>query len=119
MRCKMCGAEISYGDFCVNCGRENDAGESPNVQVLTPAERNAYRGITIDESGEDPGETWVRFERRRRSGVSFMSDGWKGKLAIFLGVAAILAFVFFIALPLALAMVILGILYWIFSSLLS
>ncbi|MBQ8698326.1 MAG: hypothetical protein IJ812_00935 [Schwartzia sp.] len=112
MRCEKCGAELGDNNVCPACGTED-----PRVTVLTRAERNAYTGITIEEgapereSGPD-----IRFERRGggRGGFSYMTGGsWQGKLTLILGAAAILLFVFFIALPVALAALVFGVISWI------
>ena len=113
MRCEKCGAELGDNNVCPACGTEE-----PRVTVLTRAERNAYTGITIEEgapereSGPD-----IRFERRggSRGVYSYMTGGsWQGKLMLIMGAAAILLFVFFVALPVALAAIVFGFISWIF-----
>lgn len=116
MRCERCGAELSEDGRCMACG-EDDAAEG-RVQVLSRAERNAYTGITIDEGmDEDAGRTDIRFERKQGKnwgGFSYMTSGgsWQGKLTLILGVAAVLFFVFFIALPVAIAAVVFSVVSW-------
>ena len=113
MRCERCGAELSADGRCPDC----DMNEG-RVQVLSRAERNAYTGITIEEGmTEDARQSNVRFERRKGSnwsGFSYMTSGgsWQGKLTLILGVAAILCFVFFIALPVAIAAVVFSVVSW-------
>ena len=116
MRCERCGAELSENGRCPVCGM--DSTNEGHVQVLSRAERNAYTGITIEEGmNEDTGRADVRFERRKGnnwSGFSYMtnSGSWQGKLTLILGVAAILFFVFFIALPVAIAAVVFSVVSW-------
>ncbi len=116
MRCERCGAELSENGRCPVCGT-NNANEG-HVQVLSRAERNAYTGITIDEGVDaDAMQSDVRFERRKGSnwsGFSYMTSGssWQGKLTLILGIAAILFFVFFIALPVAIAAVVFSVVSW-------
>ena len=115
MRCERCGAELSEEGRCPMCGAE-DTGE-PRVQVLSRAERNAYTGITIEEGiDEEDRRADVRFERRSGNwgGFSYMTRGisWQGKLTLILGVAALLLFVFFIALPVAMVVVVFSVISW-------
>ncbi len=116
MQCERCGAELPEEGHCPVCGTENlNAG---HVQVLSRAERNAYTGITIDEGmTEDTMQSDVRFERRSGrnwNGFSYMTSGgsWQGKLTLILGAAAILLFVFFIALPVAIVAVVFSVIFW-------
>ena len=116
MRCERCGAELPEEGRCPVCGMENlNIG---HVQVLSRAERNAYTGITIDEGmTEDTMQSDVRFERRSGrnwNGFSYITSGgsWQGKLTLILGAAAILLFVFFIALPVAIVAVVLSVIFW-------
>lgn len=116
MRCERCGAELSENGYCPVCGA--DSANEGHVQVLSRAERNAYTGITIEEGTTgDTGPSDVRFERRKGngwSGFSYMTNGvsWQGKLTMILVVAAILCFVFFIALPVAIVAILFSIVSW-------
>ena len=104
--------------------KERNDEPEPRVQVLTPSERNAYRGVTIDEGAPD-GEMGanVRFERGGSSWKSFsyMTSGssWQGKLTLILGVTALLLFIFFIALPVAFTLILLSVVSWILYRLFS
>ena len=117
MRCERCGAELSADGYCPSCGAEAYTAGEPHVQVLSPAERNAYRGVTIEEGSPEGGaRSDIRFERSRQGwrGFSYVSsDSWQGKLTLYLGVAALLLFVFFIAVPVAMAVIVLSIVSWI------
>ncbi len=116
MRCERCGAELTEEGRCPVCGM--DHANEGHVQVLSRAERNAYTGITIEEGiNEDTGRADVRFERKKGNnwnGFSYMTSGgsWQGKLTLILCVAAILFFVFFIALPVAVVAVIFSVISW-------
>ncbi len=116
MRCERCGAELTEEGRCPVCGMDHT--NEGHVQVLSRAERNAYTGITIEEGiNEDTGRADVRFERKKGSnwnGFSYMTSGgsWQGKLTLILGLAAILFFVFFIALPVAIVAVIFSVISW-------
>lgn len=117
MRCERCGAELSADGYCMSCDAER------HVQVLSPAERNAYRGVTIEESNlEDETRANIRFERGRQGwgGFSYMSFGsWQGKLTLYFGIAALLLFVFFIAVPVALSVIVFSVVSWILYRLFS
>ena len=118
MRCERCGAELSADGYCPSCGAEACNAEEPHVQVLSPAERNAYRGVTIEEGNPEEGgaRSDIRFKRSRQGwgGFSYVSSGsWQGKLTLYLGIAALLLFVFFIAVPVALAVIVFSIVSWI------
>ena len=116
MRCERCGADVSENGYCPVCGA--DSTNEGHVQVLSRAERNAYTGITIEEgTTTDAGQSDVRFERKKGNGwssFSYMTSGisWQGKLTMILGVAAILFFVFFIALPVAIAAIVFSVVSW-------
>ena len=82
--------------------------------MLTDRERNAYRGITIEEGA--PERPDVRFEKSRRGwgGMIYTSgaDSWQSKLVLYAGGALLLMFVFFVALPVTAAILVLGALAW-------
>ena len=108
---------LAEGQASFDDEERNDETE-PRVQVLTPSERNAYRGVTIDEGTPD-GEprTNIRFERGSSGWKSFtyMTSGssWQSKLALILGVTALLMFILFIALPVAFTLILLSVVSWI------
>ncbi len=109
MRCERCGVELSSDGYCPSCDAES------HVQILTPAERNAYRGVTI-EDGHPENETRsdIRFNRRKPGWSVFFNPpgSWQGKLTLLLGAAAVLFFVFFVALPVAIAAVVFSVVSW-------
>lgn len=108
---------LAEGQASFDDEERNDEME-PRVQVLTPSERNAYRGVTIDEGTPD-GEprTNIRFERGSSGWKSFtyMTSGssWQSKLTLILGVTALLLFILFIALPVAFTLILLSVVSWI------
>lgn len=108
---------LAEGQASFDDEERNDETE-PRVQVLTPSERNAYRGVTIDEGTPD-GEprTNIRFERGSSGWKSFtyMTSGssWQSKLTLILGVTAFLLFILFIALPVAFTLILLSVVSWI------
>lgn len=108
---------LAEGQASFDDEERNDETE-PRVQVLTPSERNAYRGVTIDEGMPD-GEprTNIRFERGSSGWKSFtyMTSGssWQSKLTLILGVTALLLFILFIALPVAFTLILLSVVSWI------
>lgn len=125
MRCRRCGGELGLDGRCEDCGalaaevltEREDPGaayEEVPVHVMTDRERISYRGVTIEEG--EPERPDVRFERSRRgwSGMIYTTpgDSWQSKLILYAGGALLLLFVFFVALPMAAALVIFGALSW-------
>lgn len=121
MRCPKCNAEIEgEGPVCSRC-----AGETAEVKVLDPNERDEFKGLTIQQ-GDDPAEE----ERARKEEpghyeyrsegpghrvyvrqVSFGSQpfGFLTKLLIL----AVILFFFFVALPVALViMAVSSVIWW-------
>lgn len=118
---------------CVKCGRPLDAatgrcphcdGQEENVRILTPEEKSAYQGVTIDTGDGDAGAR-ERVRREAPGGgrrgiyirrVNVSNSDWLTKLIIFVVVAAIAAFVLFIALPVALVGIGIAVLVWLVLS---
>ncbi len=85
---------------------------------MSPEERLGYRGMTIDE-GQPEEENDVRFERsgswhRVRYTVTPTTGSWQSKAILIVSVIAILAFLFFIALPAVMVLAVIGLLVWLF-----
>lgn len=115
----------------MKCGRSLDAatGRCPHceeqegkVRVLTPEEKRSYEGVTIDTDGADGGRQ-ERERARARGGrrifirkVDVSGSDWLTKLIIFAVIAAIAAFVLFIALPVALVGIGIAVLVWLVLS---
>ena len=100
--------------------------EESKVRVMSPDERNTYDGITIEEGGSQ--DTGSRREYQRyydgdfRQGFKIQSLGWKDllfgrgnmlqRLVLLVGIGAVLAFLFFVALPVIIVMLGVGIAVW-------
>ena len=123
MRCPKCNEEMNdASSFCNRC-----SGDAPEVKVLRPDERDDFKGLTIQQdSGStaepgnqegSPGNYEYRSEgpghRVYVRQVSFGSQpfGFLTKLVI----AAMILFFIFVALPVALVlMVIFSLVWWLF-----
>lgn len=110
---------LAEGRTRFNDETERNDEPEPRVQVLTPSERNAYRGVTIDEKtpDEELGQTNIRFERKTNgwNGFTYIYHGrsWQNKAVLLLGSIALLLFFFFIALPVAFTMLVLSVVSWV------
>ena len=123
MRCPKCNEEMNdENSVCNRC-----SGEAAEVKVLRPDERDDFKGLTIqqdsgstEESGNRQGDS-VNYEYRSEGPghrvyvrqVSFGSQpfGFLTKLVI----AAMILFFIFVALPVALVlMVIFSLVWWLF-----
>lgn len=117
---------------CVKCGRPLDEatgrclycdGQEEKVRVLTPEEKRSYDGVTIDtETGE---QAQARSGGRPHGGggrriyirkVDVSNSDWLTKLIVLAAVAAIAAFVLFVALPVALIGIGIAVLVWLILS---
>ncbi|MCR5560041.1 MAG: hypothetical protein K6F62_06815 [Schwartzia sp.] len=123
MRCERCGSELNEEGRCPVCADS----EENKVRVLSQDEKMNYDGVTIEEAGsydENSGpQQDVRFERTSGPRIHYMSFGDNGslmrKIWLFLIIAGILAFIFFIALPVALVALVVGAAVWLFFSFLG
>ena len=120
MRCPKCGAEMETDNSI--CGR--CAVETGEVKVLRPDERDEFNGLTIQQGGEADNTTGFREEtpgnyEYRSEGpghrvyvrqVSFGSQsmGFLTKLLI----VAVILFLIFVALPVALIVLAVSSLIW-------
>ena len=116
MECERCGAQLDAEGRCPSCGVQDE-----RVRVMTREEKRNYQGITIEEGGA---EEDIRFERRenpwrRVRWASVGTSSWSDRLLVGLIVAAIVAFVFFVALPVAAMVVLFGIVGWLLSRIFS
>lgn len=119
MRCPKCGGEMETdSSICSRC-----AAETGEVKVLRPDERDDFNGLTIQQGGESENTTGFREEtpgnyEYRSEGpghrvyvrqVSFGSHmGFLTKLLI----VAVILFLVFVALPIALIVLALSSLIW-------
>ncbi|MBQ1856499.1 MAG: hypothetical protein II137_07920 [Anaerovibrio sp.] len=125
MICQKCGSQLNMDGTCPNCGQGN-------VRIMEKSEINAYDGITIEENsyeqenartekndssfggfggfgGSDRGPRIIRFS----SGSSTLT-----KLLFAVAIALLVAGVVFVALPLMVLAVIVGLaVYMIYSFL--
>ncbi len=117
MQCSRCGHTLDAEGNCAFCG----AHEDPQVRVMSKEEKLDYQGVTIDET-EDPGErpkpktepAWNRQGIFVKS--STFGGNWASKAALILLVAAVVAFVVFIALPVAVVGLLIGAVVWLLLS---
>ena len=119
MRCPKCGGEMEIdSSICSRC-----AAETGEVKVLRPDERDDFNGLTIQQGGESENTTGFREEtpgnyEYRSEGpghrvyvrqVSFGSHmGFLTKLLI----VAVILFLVFVALPVALIVLAVSSLIW-------
>ena len=119
MRCPKCGGEMeTNGSICNHC-----AAETGEVKVLRPDERDDFNGLTIQQGGESENATGFKEEtpgnyEYRSEGpghrvyvrqVSFGSHmGFLTKLLI----VAVILFLVFVALPIALIVLAVSSLIW-------
>ena len=119
MKCPKCGAEMETdASICSRC-----AAETSEVKVLRPDERDDFNGLTIQQGGESDnatgfrGETPGNYEYRSEGPghrvyvrqVSFGSHmGFLTKLLIL----AVILFLVFVALPVALIVLAVSSLIW-------
>jgi len=117
MRCMGCGREMEPQEQeCVQCGRPR--GE---VQVLTREERENFQGVTLDNGQAD--ERHYEYESGGPSHRVYVRQVTFGSGKMGLGtkllIGAVLAFLFFVFLPLALFFIAAGSLIWIIFRLIS
>lgn len=125
MKCERCGSELNAEGRCPMC--DTEAETKNKVRVLTPSEKMNYDGVTIEapsdgSEGRERVEQDIRFERRQSSGpkIYYKSFGGGNSLARKLWLAliaiCILGFIFFVALPVAVIALVIGIGIWLFYS---
>ncbi len=98
--------------------------EESKVRVMSPDERNAYDGITIEEGGGSQESRSRQHYDSRDFGRGFQihTFGWKDllfgqknmlqRVLIAAGIAAVLAFLFFVALPVIIVVLGVGVAVW-------
>ncbi|MDF2566076.1 MAG: hypothetical protein K0Q53_2480 [Massilibacillus sp.] len=123
MRCVKCNQEIDE-----KTGKCNHCGEnmSENIRVLTPEEKSHYNGVTIDTNAnredireENINQQYYQEKPNQRvyvKNVNLNHSNWLAKVAIFLIIASIAAFMVFIALPIVLIGIGVGIVVWLVLS---
>jgi len=125
MQCKKCGRNLNEMGRCSFC----DAETSDEVRVMSRDEKNLYTGITIDESADKTPEMSSNHEGyyhgkekpfsmgdARHFKFRLSGGNWISTLAVMLLVAAVIGFIIFVALPVALIGVAIGAVVWIILS---
>ncbi len=120
MKCDQCGRELDENGRCGTCGADS------RVRVMSREEKTSYNGITIEE---DTGKRTEEGPRFYKKGVfddgglrirSFRLGGGNGNwLGLVLGgllVAAVLAFLLFVALPAVLVLVAVAVVVYVVLS---
>ena len=123
MKCGRCGRELDGNGRCGYCGAEAQASPSP-VRVLSREEKAFYDGITIDETADGTVEDRPHFDRQDGPGnirVRYVhlgrgSRNWLQWAAGGIFVAVLLAFLLFVALPVALVLAAAVALVWYFRG---
>lgn len=120
MQCPKCGGEAEANGFCKKC-----VGGEPEIKVLNPEERDNFNGLTIQQGNErEPGPDYPQWpsdsnHEYRSEGpghrvyvrqVSFGSQSTS--LLTKLLIAAVMIFLLFVALPIALIIVVASSLLW-------
>ncbi|MDU4960537.1 MAG: hypothetical protein E6X17_07725 [Sporomusaceae bacterium] len=113
MRCAHCGYPLTDETAnCPNCGKE----PAP-VSVLSPQEREAFEGVTIEQDGNE------RKERREGGGqrvyfrqLHFGGSSWSGLAALLIIALVIGAFLFF-ALPIIMLLLAAAAVIWLVKRL--
>ena len=129
MRCPKCNTELDQNGTCPACGYQQSQNE--NVQAMSGREADSYSGITIEDEGNYKKESTYRETQENKTyrqtysrpggvrvhymrlGGRSSNSGWLTKGLLALGGAAVLAFFFFIALPVLLTLLGAGIVAWI------
>ena len=121
MRCSKCGGELDAEGFCQSC----TAGE-PEIKVLSPDERDDFHGLTLQQ-GDDPYKQQEHFQSEGQAGnYEYRSEGpghrvyvrqvsWGSQstsLLTKLAIAAVILFLLFVALPIALVIVAVSSVLW-------
>ena len=94
--------------------------EEGKVRVMSREERNAYDGVTIEAGGNgedeqskaDFGYRGVRIHTLNWQDLLSSRGNWWQRALMIAGVAAVLAFLFFVALPVILVLVGVGVAVW-------
>lgn len=141
MFCPKCNVELDANSRCPHCGYTANMNDDQDVQTMSNREARNYDGITIEEESNYRKETKTtqqsqqsayNYNKRPNSGyyrsrnssgvkVRYINLGnlassnmsWLTKGIIALGGIAVLAFFFFVALPVLLTLVGVGIVAWI------
>jgi len=113
MRCSKCNREMNETGKCSYC---DSVGDDP-VRVMSQEEQATYHGVTIDDKVNEQAEQPYMhvhnpYQKVYVKNVNMGHSTWLTKLVIALVVMAIAAFVLFVALPVALIGIGIGIVVW-------
>lgn len=121
MKCAKCGHELDAAGHCPYC-----SSEASEVRVMSREEKNLYNGITIDENVDNTAyhQENHRYAKGQNGAKIFFKNvrldsfgsNWMSKAAVFLLIAAVIGFVVFIALPVALIGIAIGAVVWFLLS---
>lgn len=114
MRCVHCGYQMADDAAnCPNCGKE-----TAPVSVLSPQEREAFDGVTIDQDGSEQSKS----SERRQQRVYFRQvrigdgNGLSGFVTLLLVCLLVVAFLFF-AMPLIMLLLLAAAAIWLINRL--
>jgi len=120
MNCQRCGSQLNMDGTCPACGQGN-------VRIMEKSEINAYDGITIEANSNENedsyrGNSYNSYERVGGAGgpriIRFSSGGTLTKVLFGVAAALLLAGLVFVALPLMVLAVVVGLaIYMIYSFL--
>lgn len=101
LRCSICDSEMQADEQqCLKCqAMEN------KVQVLTAEEKEHFNGITLEQGHDQQGEDYRNYQKFYddskiyNTHIKIVQPGLLAKLAIGIVLAALLALIVFVALP--------------------
>ncbi|WP_407400761.1 hypothetical protein [Anaerovibrio sp.] len=124
MICQKCGSQLNMDGTCPNCGQGN-------VRIMEKSEINAYDGITIEENSYEQESAGTGKNDNQFGGfggfggygsgpriIRFSGSGTLTKLLFAIAIALLVAGLVFVALPLMVLAVIIGLaVYMVYSFL--
>lgn len=116
MKCMNCNQEINeVVDKCPYCGIE----VQNSVRILTHEEKMKYDGVTIESESNREQDQDYSFKENMNGqqrvfvkNINVGASNWTSRFLIFLIIAGILSFLLFIALPVALVGIGIGVIVW-------
>ena len=117
MRCLKCDREIDE-----KIGKCTYCEEDESVRVISKEEIVGYQGVTIDTENDTHREEEHYYDQNRPKqhiyvkNINIGKSNWLTKIAIFVILAAIASFLLFVALPVALIGIGIGLVVWMVLS---